>query len=183
MASKSFFQADKVEFFWNSQGNSALLLTIAEVDKTGGSYYGKQGLHFVGINGQTAMVTLSKAVYTLNFKQKVQFVFVCSIGKEGPIYNIAWSPKGQEFCVIYGFMPAKATLFNTKCEPVFELGTGPRNSIYYNPHGNILLLGGFGNLRGLVEVWNMNNRKKIGNFCHYIITHPFTWDTLWSRKL
>lgn len=61
-------------------------------------------------------------------------------------------------------MPAKATLFNTKCEPVFELGTGPRNSIYYNPHGNILLLGGFGNLRGQVEVWNMNNRKKIGNF-------------------
>lgn len=83
-------------------------------------------------------------------------------GKEGPIYSVAWSPKSHEFCVIYGFMPAKATLFNLKCEPVFEVGTGPRNSIYYNPHGNILLLGGFGNLRGHVELWDTNTKKQIG---------------------
>lgn len=145
LACKSFFQADKVEYYWNPKGNSALLLTMTEVDKTGGSYYGKQGLHFIGVNGQTALVTFSK---------------------EGPVYSVAWSPKGQEFCVVYGFMPSRATLFNLKCEPVFELGAGPRNSIYYNPHGNILLLGGFGNLRGNVELWNTNTRKQIGaRFC------------------
>jgi len=37
-------------------------------------------------------------------------------------------------------MPAKATLFNLKCEAVFEFGTLHRNSIYYNPHGNNILL-------------------------------------------
>lgn len=58
-------------------------------------------------------------------------------------------------------MPSKATLFNLKCEPVFELGTGPRNSIYYNPHGNVLLLGGFGNLRGNIEMWNTTTKKQI----------------------
>lgn len=58
-------------------------------------------------------------------------------------------------------MPAKATLFNLKCEPIFEFGTGPRNSIHYNPFGNILLLGGFGNLRGQVELWDMNVHKLI----------------------
>lgn len=73
-----------------------------------------------------------------------------------------WSPKNQEFCVVYGFMPAKSTIFNLKCEPVYELGTGSRNSIYYNPHGNLLLLGGFGNLQGNVEIWDAINRKKIG---------------------
>lgn len=140
LANKSFFQADKVEFYWNPKGCSALLLTITEVDKTGGSYYGKQGLHFLSTSGQTSMVTMSK---------------------DGPIYNVAWSPKGNEFCVIYGFTPAKATLFNMKCEPTFELGTGPRNSIYYNPQGNILLLGGFGNLRGQVEIWDPSNRKLV----------------------
>ncbi|KAJ3655179.1 hypothetical protein Zmor_014316 [Zophobas morio] len=142
IASKSFFQADKVEFYWNLKGNNVLLLTSTEVDKTGGSYYGKQGLHFMSLNGQTAMVTMSK---------------------EGPIYSVAWSPKNHEFCVIYGFVPARATVFNLKCEPVFEFGTGSRNSIYYNPQGNLVLLGGFGNLRGHVEIWDTTNRKLIGS--------------------
>ena len=37
-------------------------------------------------------------------------------------------------------MPAKVTLYNLKCEPVFDFGTGPRNAVYYNPHGNDILL-------------------------------------------
>ncbi|XP_025830604.1 eukaryotic translation initiation factor 2A-like, partial [Agrilus planipennis] len=141
VANKSFFQADKVEYYWNPNGTSALLLTNTEVDKTGGSYYGKQGLHFISTSGEVAIVTLSK---------------------EGPIYSVAWSPKGHEFCVVYGFMPARATLYNTKCESVFELGGGPQNSIYYNPFGNILLIGGFGNLRGQIQLWDANSRKLIG---------------------
>ncbi|XP_044752195.1 eukaryotic translation initiation factor 2A [Coccinella septempunctata] len=141
IASKSFFQADNVDYLWNSKGNNALLLTSTEVDKTGGSYYGKQGLHYIGLNGQTMMLTMSK---------------------EGPIYSVEWSPKNTEFCVIYGFMPPKATVFNLKCEPVFELGTGSFNSIYFNPQANILLLGGFGNLSGNIYTWDTLNWKQIG---------------------
>lgn len=58
-------------------------------------------------------------------------------------------------------MPSKATVFNLKCEPIFEFGSGPRNSIYYSPHGNLLLLGGFGNLRGNIELWDANSKKQI----------------------
>lgn len=36
-------------------------------------------------------------------------------------------------------MPAKATLFNIKCESLFDFGTGPRNDVFYNPHGNNIL--------------------------------------------
>ncbi|MEQ2212670.1 hypothetical protein XENOCAPTIV_003118, partial [Xenoophorus captivus] len=43
--------------------------------------------------------------------------------------NMQWNQK--EFCVVYGFMPAKATVFNLKCDPVFDFGTGPRNAAYY----------------------------------------------------
>uniref|UniRef100_A0A0A9WRR4 Eukaryotic translation initiation factor 2A n=1 Tax=Lygus hesperus TaxID=30085 RepID=A0A0A9WRR4_LYGHE len=140
VASKSFFQADTVDTFWNKKGSGVLLQTNIDVDKKGTSYYGTQTLHFLSIKGDTSMVQLSK---------------------EGPIHSVAWSPLSTEFTVMYGFMPAKATIFNMKCEPVFELGVGPRNSIYYNPHGNILLLGGFGNLQGSVELWDAPNKKFI----------------------
>lgn len=83
------------------------------------------------------------------------------LAKQGPIYSVEWNPKGNEFCVVYGFMPAKATLFNIKCEPKFDFGTGPRNTVYFNSFGNLLLLGGFGNLRGKIEVWDTKTYKLI----------------------
>jgi len=139
VASKSFFQADRMETEWSHDGKMALLLTQSEVDKTGASYYGKQQLHFIAANGDTAMVQLAK---------------------DGPIYSIGWSPTGNEFFVVYGYMPAKATLFSHKCEKLFDFGTGPRNTALFNPQGSMLLLGGFGNLRGAIEV---NNRISTGN--------------------
>ena len=50
------------------------------------------------------------------------------LGKEGPVYSVEWAPnvKPVPFAVVYGHMPAKATLYNRKCESVFEYGTGPR---------------------------------------------------------
>nr|XP_018898159.1 PREDICTED: eukaryotic translation initiation factor 2A [Bemisia tabaci] len=140
LAQKTFFQADKVDFFWNSTGKEVLILTSTEVDKTGASYYGKQGLFLLSIKGDSAMV-LTNAT--------------------GPVYSVAWNPLGHEFCVIYGLMPSKATMFNTKAEPVFEFGESPRNAVHFNPLGNIVLLGGFGNLPGMVETWDVKSHKLI----------------------
>lgn len=83
------------------------------------------------------------------------------LAKNGPIYDVVWSSSSTEFCAVYGFMPAKATVFNLKCDPVFDFGTGPRNAAYYSPHGHILVLAGFGNLRGQMEVWDVKNYKLI----------------------
>jgi len=140
IATKSFFHGDKVEMKWNKNGNCVLLMTSTDVDVTGASYYGKQTLHFLNTKGDSLMVQLPK---------------------EGPIYSVEWNPRGNEFCVVYGFMPAKATLFNIKCEPKFDFGTGPRNCVFFNPFGNLLLLGGFGNLRGKIEVWDNKTFKLI----------------------
>ncbi|KAB0797863.1 hypothetical protein PPYR_04445 [Photinus pyralis] len=140
IANKSFFQSDKVEFYWSAKATHVLLLTMTEVDKT--SYYGKQGLHFISTSGDTAMVTMNK---------------------EGPIYNVAWSPRDTEFCVVYGFMPSRCTIFNLKCEMIHQFSAAPRNSIYYNPQGNILLTAGFGNLRGHIELWDIASKKLIGS--------------------
>jgi len=143
IANKSFFQADSVEITWNSPATVALLLTQSEVDKTGGSYYGKQQLHFMSVKGDSAMVGLTK---------------------EGPIYSVKWSPKGDLFAVVYGFMPAKATMFDTKGEPVFDFGTGPRNCAIFNPQSSILMIGGFGNLRGKIEMWDVEKKAMISTF-------------------
>ncbi|XP_053694139.1 eukaryotic translation initiation factor 2A [Sabethes cyaneus] len=140
IASKSFFQADKVEMMWNQKGNGLLLLTSTDVDQTGVSYYGKTALHFMTTKGDS---------------------FAVQLNTEGSIHAVAWSPRSTEFCVVYGFMPSKATLFNLKCDAVFEFGTGNRNSIYYNNFGNLLIFGGFGNLPGYIEIWDLNEKKKI----------------------
>lgn len=120
-----------------------ILMTSTDVDATGASYYGKQALYFLSTKGDSCSVPLSK---------------------DGPIHAVQWNPKGNEFCVIYGYMPSKATFFNLKCDPVFEVKEAARNSIYYNPFGNIVLLAGFGNLRGSVEVWDANKKEIITTF-------------------
>ncbi|XP_014223236.1 eukaryotic translation initiation factor 2A [Trichogramma pretiosum] len=140
VATKSFYHDDRINFYWNKQGSNMLLLASTEVDKTGASYYGKQTLLFYGTKCQPNLVALSK---------------------EGPIHAVQWSPKSTEFIVIYGSMPSKATLFNLKCEPIFEFGTKHRNAILYNPHGNIVILTGTGNLRGDIELWDTKKHKLI----------------------
>uniref|UniRef100_A0A2K5YP09 Eukaryotic translation initiation factor 2A n=1 Tax=Mandrillus leucophaeus TaxID=9568 RepID=A0A2K5YP09_MANLE len=140
LANKSFFKADKVTMLWNKKATAVLVIASTDVDKTGASYYGEQTLHYIATNGESAVVQLPK---------------------NGPIYDVVWNSSSTEFCAVYGFMPAKATIFNLRCDPVFDFGTGPRNAAYYSPHGHILVLAGFGNLRGQMEVWDVKNYKLI----------------------
>ncbi|XP_005308275.1 eukaryotic translation initiation factor 2A [Malaclemys terrapin pileata] len=140
LANKSFFKADKATMLWNNKATAVLVIASTEVDKTGASYYGEQTLHYIATNGESAVVQLPK---------------------NGPIYDVVWNPNSTEFCAVYGFMPAKATVFNLKCDPLFDFGTGPRNAAYYSSPGHILVLAGFGNLRGQMEVWDVKNYKLI----------------------
>ncbi|KAH8270266.1 hypothetical protein KR018_006374, partial [Drosophila ironensis] len=142
VACKSFFQADRVEMLWNKRGSGLLLLTSTEVDKSGASYYGNQAVHFMATKGDTCSVPLSK---------------------EGPVHCVKWSPKANEFVVVYGYMPSKAALYNLKCDVIFDFGEGPRNCAYFNPFGNLIVLAGFGNLPGAVEVWDVSKREKLAN--------------------
>ncbi|XP_072247916.1 eukaryotic translation initiation factor 2A [Leuresthes tenuis] len=153
LANKSFFKADKVSMQWNRKASAVLVTASTEVDKTGASYYGQQTLHYLAVSGETALVQLAK---------------------NGPIYDVVWSPNSTEFCVVYGFMPAKATVFNLKCDPVFDFGTGPRNAAYYSPQGHILVLAGFGNLRGQMEVWDVKKYKQVSKPQAPDATH-FSW--------
>ena len=43
-------------------GSAVLVLTTTEVDKTGASYYGEQGLHYLSVKGEGNIVILGIAV-------------------------------------------------------------------------------------------------------------------------
>lgn len=141
VANKTFFKCDKAQLLWNCKGSALVVMANLEVDQSNQSYYGEQNLYLVAINGESCMVPLAK---------------------NGPVYCVKWSPLGKEFAVCYGFMPARVTLYNLKGEACFDLGEGPRNDMFYNRFGNILLVCGFGNIAsGRMQFWNVEARKEI----------------------
>ncbi|CAG5136611.1 unnamed protein product, partial [Candidula unifasciata] len=120
LVNKSFFKADRVNFFWNRPGISSpeQPLVLTSTESSDSSYYGDQGLHFLSTASDSCLVPLQK---------------------QGPVYHVEWAPNSTEFVVIYGYMPAKTTIFSLKCEPVFDFGTGPRNICSFNPQGTNIL--------------------------------------------
>ena len=141
-ARKSFFRVNEVDFMWAPNGSAVLVLGSCDVDVTNQSYYGETSLSFMRADGQ------------LDCK--------VPLDKEGPVHEAAWSPTSEEFIVVYGFMPAKATIFNaSKCEPKYQLGAGPHNTVRWNPFGRFVLLAGFGNLPGDMKFFD---RKADGKY-------------------
>ena len=49
-----------------------------------------------------------------------------------------WSPKGDYFVTVAGFMPAKSTIFTAACKPHYDLGSGPHNMARWNPQARPL---------------------------------------------
>ncbi len=82
---------------------------------------------------------------------------------KGPIHDVAWNPNGQEFIAISGFMPAGSVLFNSECVPKFEFGQHHRNTIRWSPFSRYVLLGGFGNLSGDMDIWETATKQKIAS--------------------
>ena len=150
--------ASKVDAKWSGDSKSCLLLIQNEIEETS-DYYGESAeLHLMDIHGVTTMVELEK---------------------DGPIYSVDWAPNKSQFIVVYGFMPSRATLFNKKCEPVFDFGSdADRNTALFNTQGTLMLLGGLGeNLEqeGTIEIWDIGGKKSIATF-----EAPNTTEVKWS---
>ena len=141
LATKSFFRADTCTFYWNKLGTNVIVFTHTDVDATGQSYYGETQLYYLSIAG--------------NYEARVD------LGKPGPIHDVAWSPNSKEFVVVYGTMPARATLFDHRANPIYQFGSAPRNFVRYSPGGRIICLAGFGNLSGEMEFWDRKTCMKV----------------------
>ena len=77
-----------------------------------------------------------------------------TLRKEGPIHDVQWSPKGDEFAVSFGVSPPETCLFNVKCEVTHSFGEAPRNTISWSPHARFLVLAGFGNMSGELSFYD-----------------------------
>lgn len=141
LSQKAFYRADSVQYYWNATGTNLLAFAHTEVDATGKSYYGETNLYYLSVSG----------------------TFDCRVDldRAGPIHDIAWSPNGKEFIVVYGTMPAKSTLFDHRASPMFELGNAARNQIRFNNTGRLFFIAGFGNLAGDMDVWDRKTFKKV----------------------
>jgi translation initiation factor 2A len=143
VSQKNFFKGDKVQLKWNDNGTSLLVLAQTEVDKTGKSYYGETTLYLLSANG--------------GFDSRID------LDKEGPVHDVSWSPKSTSFAVVYGYMPAKTVIFNNRAQAVHTFALGPRNTVLYSPHGRFILVAGFGNLAGQMDIYDLE--KDMNKIC------------------
>uniref|UniRef100_A0A2P2LM84 Eukaryotic translation initiation factor 2A n=1 Tax=Rhizophora mucronata TaxID=61149 RepID=A0A2P2LM84_RHIMU len=139
---RSFFRCSSVQLSWNRGSTGLLVVVQSDVDKTNQSYYGESKLNYLTSDGT--------------------YEGLVPLRKEGPVHDVQWSYSGLEFAVVYGFMPASATLFDKKCRPLLELGSGPYNTVRWNPKGKFLCLAGFGNLPGDMAFWDYIDKKELG---------------------
>lgn len=135
ISQKTFFKGDKVQLKWNGLGTSLIVLAQTDVDKSNKSYYGETTMHLLSANGSfDARITLDR---------------------DGPIHDVAWSPNSREFGVVYGYIPAKTTIFNHRAIATHSFPTSPRNTIIFSPQGRFALVAGFGNLAGQMDIYDL----------------------------
>ena len=61
-------------------------------------------------------------------------------------------------------MPMKTSIFNNKAVATHSFPLGPRNTIKFSPHGRFLLVAGFGNLAGQVDIYDLEkNYEKVSS--------------------
>ena len=142
VASKTFYKADHVRMLWDDSGSSVLVHTQTDVDTTKKSYYGETNMYLLSMSG--------------NFDCRV------TLDKEGPVHDVAWIPKGKQFIITYGYMPAQTALFDHRANVVQHIGQQARNTIKVCPRGRVLCLVGLGNLSGGLDFYDIKaSFKKI----------------------
>lgn len=135
---KNFFKAERCQLQWNTLGTALLALALIDHDTTNQLYYGETNLYLLGIAG--------------SYDSRI------TLDKEGPIHDITWSPLAREFAVSYGFMPSLTTFFDARGSAIHLMPMAPRNTIRYSPHARYVLVAGFGNLQGTVDIYDRQNK-------------------------
>jgi translation initiation factor 2A len=97
--------------------------------------------------------------------------------KEGAVADFAWNPTDPgQFIVIAGRSPPAATLHTLpKGDAVFSFGTGSFNTVKFQPQGRAVALGGFGNMGGDVQVWDVKKCKPVSAVWNTPVATHFSW--------
>lgn len=144
IVTKSFFKADSCQLQWNALGNAVLCVATTDFDSSNKSYYGENTLYllsFQGVNGSLGGNSVR-----------------VPLSKEGPIHDFTWSPTSRQFGVIYGYMPATITFFDLRGNVVHSLTEQAKNTMLFSPSGRYILIAGFGNLQGSVQILDRHDK-------------------------
>lgn len=134
-----FFKAEACLLTWNALGTAVLALALTDIDSSNKLYYGESALYLLGIAG----------AYNLRIQLDAE---------AGPIHDVRWSPLSREFGVIYGFMPAHTLFFDARGNLIHLLPPNSRNTILFSPHARFVLVAGFGNLQGTVDIYDRTKK-------------------------
>ncbi|CCK69012.1 translation initiation factor 2A KNAG_0B05810 [Huiozyma naganishii CBS 8797] len=145
IASKTFFKADSCQLKWNQQGNAVLCLAITDFDAQNKSYYGENTLYLLSFQGVNGTLGGNSVRVSLT---------------NGPVHDFTWSPTSRQFGVIAGYMPATVTFFDMRGNVVHSLPQQSKNTMLFSPTGRYILIGGFGNLQGAVEILDRHDKFK-----------------------
>lgn len=143
IASTTVASGESAELLWSPSGTAVLAQVETEVDETGVSYYGSTRLVLLETSGANKSFELNKDNW----------------GQYLPIQGVGWSPVNDTFVLIRGFQPSHVTLWkwDHNTSTITQLQTllekSHRNTVKWNPFGNLVLLAGFGNLAGDMDVF------------------------------
>ncbi|OII75863.1 hypothetical protein cand_028920 [Cryptosporidium andersoni] len=169
---KELSEVQQAQLSWNYNATSLLVFTQVEGETLGKSYFGSSSLHLFRINNTKTVMpndiwskdktSESKNNISVSNKYNVKYIEVVS-SSEGPVNDVAWSPIENEFLLCKGVIPPELTL-NSGYDgsPKLSFGRSRRNTIRWNPSGKWFAYGGFGNLAGELDIWDVTKQKLIG---------------------
>ncbi|KAK1932680.1 hypothetical protein X943_000326 [Babesia divergens] len=146
---------DSAEMLWSPSGRYLLVLGQSTVDLAGERY------------GSTSNCLLFRSDGSL----------VCRVNAQ-TTHDARWSPTRDEFIVMEGNMPCDITLYDANCTRLFEFPKAYRNTIKWNPLGNMVALCGFGNLAGEICFWYRKDSYDYEQIVHF--KEPCTVISEWS---
>lgn len=100
------------------------------------------------------------------------------------VVAFAWEPKGSRFAIVHGESTQRVSVafydMNTGAKKnelalLYTLTDKPCTSVYWSPHGNNIVLAGLGDLNGVLEFWDTDEKQSITVQEHFKCTHV-EWD-------
>jgi translation initiation factor 2A len=73
------------------------------------------------------------------------------------------SKKQEKIIIIAGLMPSTCCIYSQDGIPLIQLGKSHKNTIIYGGKGRYALVGGFGNLSGEYDIYDIIRLVKVGN--------------------
>ena len=161
----NLFRIDNVQFHWNQTGSACLILVTSEMSDR--SYYGERTLYFALSPSDKDMGGNNVCMVPLFGAARSSKQGTGGGNETQQVHCCCWHPDASMFCAVYGPFPARTALFRVSplkpgqdvancLHRIADIEPGTRNWAQFSkPDGRFLATGGFGGLRGDLQLWSV----------------------------